>query len=46
MSGDFGEVPSGMFNENIQLNKLANGVYYLQLVTASGYKTSKLTVIQ
>jgi hypothetical protein len=44
LSGDFGQVSVGNFNENIQLNGLSSGVYHLQLITAEGFKTTRLVV--
>jgi len=43
-TGDFGQVATGMFSEKIQLGGLSTGIYHLQIITAEGFKTTRVMV--
>jgi hypothetical protein len=46
LSGTFGEVPVGAFQESILLTDINPGVYYLQITAGQNSKTTKLVVSQ
>jgi hypothetical protein len=44
LEGDFGNVPSGVFQHKLNVGMLSPGMYQLELVSDSGVKVAKFVV--
>ena len=44
LEGDFGAVPTGVFNQQLNVRGLTTGMYQLEIRSDAGVKTSKFVV--